>query len=290
MLSIQKVADAAIHRFSALEPFPQPEVVVTRYPVLMMHGFGVFGTLRRGGHLHAEAMHLRSHGVLAYAPNVAPYNTVAVRVPQWIERIERILEETGAERLNVIAHSMGGLDARWLISRMGYHDRIASLVTISTPHHGSSVASAMLEQPELIRRFITGMCNWMGTNVVEECEADFDTAVRELTPEAMEERFNPRVPDHPDVRYWSYAGRAGRGTGVFINPFLIYQNNLLYAREGENDGFVSVDSARWGTFMGTYDADHARSVGLNVPPGVKAGFEAEEFYLDVVRMLAGEGL
>ena len=287
MLRIQKVAEAAIHHFSALEPFPQPEVVSTRYPVLLMHGFGVLGTLRRGGHLHAEAMNLRSHGVLAYAPNVAPYNTVSIRTPYWKDRIEHILRETGAARLSVIAHSMGGLDARYLISRMGMHAHIAALVTVSTPHYGSAVAAAMLEQPDLVRRFVTGMCNWMGTHALRECEADFDTAVRELTPEAVQEHFNPSVPDHPDVRYWSYAGRAGRGTGVPINPFLIPQNNILYAREGENDGFVSVQSAQWGTFLGTYDADHARSVGLNLAPG--SGFSSRRFYLDVVRMLASEG-
>src|SRR5690606_29691427 len=156
-----------VHRFSGLETFPQPYVVRTRYPVLLMHGFGVLGTLRRGGHLHAEALGLRSHGVLAYAPNVAPYNTVAFRAPQWAERIEQILQETGAEKLNVIAHSMGGLDARYLISRMGMHRCIASLVTVSTPHRGTAVATLMLKQPELVRRFVTGMCNWMGTHALE---------------------------------------------------------------------------------------------------------------------------
>lgn len=289
MLRIQKVAGAAVHRLSALEPFPQPRVVVTRYPVLLMHGFGVLGTLRRGGHLHGEAMNLRSHGVLAYAPNVAPYNTVRVRTPFWKARIEQILKETRAERLNVIAHSMGGLDARYVISCMGMHDQVASLVTVSTPHRGSSVAVAMLEQPDLVRRFVTGMCNWMGSAALEECEADFDTAVRELTPEAVAMRFNPMVPDHPDVRYWSYAGRAGRGTDVPINPFLIPQNSVLFAREGENDGFVSVQSAKWGTFLGTFDADHSRSVGVNLPPG-GGGFSANRFYLEVVEMLAAEGL
>ncbi len=287
MLSIPRVAGAAVHRLSGLEPFPQPDVVVTRYPVLLMHGFGVLGTLRRGGHLHAEALDLRSHGVLAFAPNVAPYNTVSFRAPQWKQRIEQILEQTRAEKLNVIAHSMGGLDARYLISRMGMHAHVASLVTVSTPHHGTAIARSMLDQPDLVRRFVTGMCNWMGTHALSECEADFDTAVRELTPEAVQERFNPEVPDHPEVRYWSYAGRAGRGTEVPINPFLIPQNNALYAREGQNDGFVSVQSAQWGTFLGTYDADHARSVGIKF---ANPDFSSRAFYLGIVKMLADNGL
>lgn len=288
MLSLPKAAGAAMHRLSGLEPFPQPRVVTTRYPVLLMHGFGMLGTLRRGGHLHSAAMSLRSHGVLAYAPNVAPYNTVRVRTVWWKKRLEQILEETGAEKVNVVAHSMGGLDARYMISCMGMHASVASLVTVSSPHRGSSVATAMLAQPDLIRRFVTGMADWLGSSAIDECGADFATAVQELTPEAVQEQFNPSAPDHRRVRYWSYAGRAGRGTDVPINPFLIPQNNVLFAREGENDGFVSVKSARWGTFLGTVDADHARSVGLKLAPG--SDFSSNDFYLSIVEMLSSEGL
>lgn len=260
----------------------------TRYPVLLMHGFGLLGALGRGGHLHGAAMSLRQHGVLAYAPNVAPYDNVAARALAWSDRIERILAETQADRLNVIAHSMGGLDARHLISLMGMHEVVVALVTVSTPHQGTSIANYILERPPALRSLIADACNWIGSHTLEDGSANFERAVSELTPTAMGERFNPEVVDHPSVRYWSFAGRAGKGTETPINPLLIPLNNILYAKEGENDGFVSVASAQWGTFMGTIEADHARSVGMAaLPPN--GTFDANAFYLSVVEMLSKEG-
>jgi triacylglycerol lipase len=253
-----------------------------------MHGFGVGASIvRRKGHLHDAAMHLRACGVAAFAPNVAPYETVRVRARQWATRFEQILEATGADRLVCIAHSMGGLDARYLISRMGWHDRIPALVTVSTPHRGTGIASFLLQQPEVVRALMASVTDWFGTHLLADGTADSVTAVRELTPEHVQAVFNPSVPDHPDVRYWSYAGRGGKNTEVLMHPFFRFLNAQLHRTEGENDGLVSVRSARWGTFMGTVEADHAQQVGLM--PALNPGFDANGFYQAIVERLAKEG-
>lgn len=281
------LAERALQRIAGLDPFPQPSVIPVRYPVVLMHGFGMLASFRRGGHLHDEALSLRQHGVRAYAPNVAPYNRVPIRAEMWKSRIERVLEETGADRVNIIAQSMGGLDARYLISRLGMHAVVASLTTISTPHHGSPIASITLTQPERLRTFLADMVNWVGAAILDESKSDVLQAVTELVPAYCCDTFNPGCPDHPDVRYWSYAGAAGKGTDTPINPFMLVNNALLYNREGINDGFVSVESAKWGTFLGTIPADHAQEVGINVLPGKT--FDSNAFYRDVVRFLANEG-
>lgn len=231
-------------------------------------------------------MHLREHGVPAFAPNVAPYNTVRYRADMWKARLDHILRETGARRLNVIAQSMGGLDARYLISTVGMHDRVAALVTISTPHHGTGIADLVLEQPEWARKWMADVLNWMGDRALEDASADFLRSVAELTPSYVDEVFNADVPDHPSVRYYSYAAQAGKGTDAPINPVLRILNDRLFPREGVNDGFVSVESARWGTFLGTIDADHGQQVGLT--PGQSA-FDANAFYVSVVEHLSAEG-
>jgi len=279
--------ESAWHRMTGLAPFPEPPIIRTHYPVVLMHGFGLMASMRRGGHLHQEAMNLRAHGVLAFAPNVAAYNTVAVRSEMWRRRIETVLEETGAERVNLIAHSMGGLDARYVIARLGLHASVASLVTVSTPHRGSSVASLVLEQPERVRTWLAGIFNWMGTRALEDATSDFLTSVAQLTPEYIGQEFNPHVPDHPDVRYFSYAGVAGKGTDVPIHLFLEVLNRPLLDREGPNDGFVSVESAKWGEFLGTVDADHVQQVGLSFM--MRNTFDSNQFYADIVRHLAQEG-
>ena len=283
-----KFTESAIQRLAGLEAFPQPPVIPLRHPVMLMHGFGIMAAFQRGGHLHQEAMYLRQRGVRAYAPNVAPYNSIRVRAEMWKERVHHILAETNAETLSLIAHSMGGLDARYLISKLGLHEHVRALVTIATPHRGTAIAESVLNQPDLVRDWLANVADYIGTRALKDTPSDVLQAVSELTPDHMASSFNPDVPDHPSVRYWSYAGQAGRGTDVPLDPFFYVLNSIVYKREGVNDGYVSVDSAKWGTFMGTIDADHARQIGIRSSLG--ADFDSNAFYADVVRMLADEGL
>jgi triacylglycerol lipase len=182
---------------------------------------------------------------------------------------------------------MGGLDARYLISKAGFHKVVASLVTVSSPHRGSGIANLVLEQPQRMQLWTADVLNWMGTASMGEIASDFLGSVPELTPEYVLNEFNAAVPDHPSVRYFSYAGQAGKGTGVPINPLLLVLNLPLYAREGPNDGFVSVESARWGEFLGTIGADHAAQVGIKFLGN--RSFDSHEFYRMVVARLAEEG-
>ncbi len=283
-----KLKGNALRRLAALEPFPEPPILHVRYPVMLMHGFGMMAAFRRGGMLHPIALRLREQGVWAYAPNVAPYETVPVRAQMWKDRLLHVLEETGADRVNLIAHSMGGLDARYLISELAMHPVVASLTTVASPHRGTALADIVLEQPERIHSWLAGLANWMSTAAMEEASADFTGAVAELTPEYVEETFNPAVPDHPSVQYWSYAGRAGKGTDVPISPLLRPLNALLYARDGINDGFVALSRAQWGHYLGALDADHVQQIGLDFAS--RNDFDAHAFYRSVVEMLAREGL
>ncbi|PSQ89626.1 MAG: lipase [Bacteroidetes bacterium QS_4_64_154] len=250
---------SALRRITGLEPSPQPSIIPVRTPIVLMHGFGVGASFRRGGHLHQEALHLRSRGVRAIAPNVSPYSTVRARTAQWDDRLRRVLEEVQTQRLVLVAHSMGGLDARYLISEMGWHEQVDALVTIATPHRGSAVASLVLDQPELVRNWLTDAADWLGTHIL----------------------------DHPDVAYWSYGCQAGKGTDAPIAPIFRYSNQYLFEREGVNDGIVSVQSAHWGEYQGTVDADHSRQVGLS--PGLASHFDSNAFYASIVKKLADDG-
>ncbi|MFP4228251.1 MAG: esterase/lipase family protein [Salinivenus sp.] len=278
---------AALQRLTRLEPFPQPALIPTRHPVVLMHGFGIGASFRRGGHLHKQALHLRSRGVRAVAPNVSPYNTVRARTETWDRRLRHVLDETNTDRLSIIAHSMGGLDARYLISNMGWHRRIEVLVTVAAPHRGSAVATLILSQPDTVRDWLTDMANWLGSHVLEDGSANMREALRELTPEYVQNTFNSEVPNHPDVTYYSYGCQAGKGTASPITPIFRYFNKYLYEHEGLNDGIVSVQSARWGSYLGTVDADHAQQVGI--PSRFGAPFDADAFYAAIAQRLADEG-
>jgi len=280
----KQLTAAALQRIAGLEAFPQPSIIPLQTPVVLMHGFGMGATFRRGGHLHEEAMYLRSRGIRAYAPNVAAYNTVEARSSMWLRRIAPILDETRSERIVIIAHSMGGLDARHLIYHEGLHEVVDVLITVSTPHRGSSIANLVLEQPSVVRKWMMEMADWLGTHALEDATANALQAITQLTPAYLRNSFNPETPDHPDVDYWSFAGHAGKGTDISLDPVLRFLNAYLYEREGPNDGFVSVDSARWGTFCGTVDADHARQVGFQSKLG-GANFDSNGFYATIAERL-----
>jgi triacylglycerol lipase len=268
----------------ALTPFPQPDVVAIRHPVVFMHGLGIFAAVGRKGQMHEQAMHLRKHGALAFAPNVVPYNTIDVRARAWKGRIQSILDHTGHQDVHLIAHSMGGLDARYMISKLDGFEFVETLTTISTPHRGSSIATQVVEQPDRVRRWITEVMNWLGETAYTDGPADALAAIAELTPEYVNDTFNSLVPDHPSVTYRSYAGRAGKGTSIPINPLLLLYNGKLYELEGVNDGFVSIESAKWGDFQEVLDADHSCQLGLRRTPG--NSFDSSEFFLSVARDLA----
>lgn len=152
-------------------------------------------------------------------------------------------------KINLVSHSMGGLDARYLISKLhGPHSpyKVVSLTTVSTPHHGSECADFV---QELIRQesFLGGFC---------------PPSIYQLTTGYLKQ-FNKEVLDDPDVAYFSYGARMRpRWFSVFRPSWHIIKGRLQKAGKGkavysDNDGMVSVSSSKWGHYLGTLDeVDH----------------------------------
>ena len=288
---LSRRAESVARRVVELTPFPQPPLCPTRHPLVLMHGFGALANLMQGGVLHAEAMYLRGHGVWAYAPHVNPYDTIAVRAEAWRDRLEQVRTETGAAKVNLVGFSSAGLDARHLAGPLGYAEHIASIITVSTPHRGSALVRYLLDQPDGLQRWAVALMDFVGRAAYEIAPPHAHEALEELTPAYAEGTFNPTHPDasldDAGIYRASYAGRAGRGTDVSTHPALAVPNRILYRLDGVNDGLVTVESARWGAFLGTLDADHARQIGLRLTPG---SFDACAFYLGLAKHLRERGL
>lgn len=284
--ALARRAEALARRAVELEPMPQPPLRPTRYPVVLMHGFGALANTVQGGVLHAEAMHLRVRGVWAYAPHVNPYDTVAVRAAAWAERLDIVLAETGADKVNLIGFSSGGLDARFLATELGWAPRLASVVTVAAPHRGTPLVRFLLDRPERQRAWALGLMDFFGRAAYESAPPHAADALAELTPEAVVERFGP----DPIPGAWcaSFAAQAGKGATASMYPPLVVPNRLLYGLAGLNDGIVPTASAAWGEMLGTLDADHARLVGLTLTPS--ALFESRAFYASVCDRLWARGL
>ena len=123
-----------------------------QYPVLFVHGMGFRDRdwLCYWGRIPQA---VKEMGCSVFFGGQDSSGVVETNGAHLAKRIDEILEETGAEKLNVIAHSKGGLDTRYVISTLGYADKIASLTTISTPHNGSKFMDILMKFPHFLIRF-----------------------------------------------------------------------------------------------------------------------------------------
>ena len=122
----------ALHRLLIRDPKPAP----TRRAVVLIHGVlvndGLWFVLRR----FLVRRGVKPVYTINYGP---PFADIERFAKQLRARVETICAATGAERVVLVAHSMGGLVARAYLRRFGA-GRVARLVTIGTPHHGSILA------------------------------------------------------------------------------------------------------------------------------------------------------
>ncbi len=192
-------------------------------------------------------------------------------------QIEVYLKKTGSSKVNIIAHSMGGLDSRYMISKLDMADKVASLSTVGTPHWGTSIADWGTKHGSIVVQILNTFLN-MDTKLIYD-----------LTRESCQ-RFNEEVKIVPQVKYFTYSGSIGKHS---INPLFWPAYNVIAKKEGENDGLVSVNSARWGvegvTYMGNFRADHLDLIGWNLGLRILRSFNARRFYHHVAENVKKAG-
>ena len=258
------------------------------YPIVLAHGVCRFDVLWNqvlrvddSDDPRIDSLHyfkgirtmLKEKGFTVCHSRVAWAADVNTRANDLRQNVRRILNETKAEKVNIIGHSMGGLDARHMLfndrSQGKIHERIASLTTISTPHEGSPFADWGLEHFPLLPVVFQNI----GLDV---------SGLKDLRTEACK-RFN----NDPDVQafetecestihFRTYAGKQ-KFWGIFSllkGPFRIIEK-----KEGENDGLVSVRSAQWRAkyFQEALDeTDHLNELGWWDPDQIAVGESPRE--------------
>jgi triacylglycerol esterase/lipase EstA (alpha/beta hydrolase family) len=270
----------------------------TRYPIVFFHGMaGTDNFLGIMDYWYGVTPILSEAGYLTEMPPGGALAEPAQRAAQFSEALDGMEEEGLGRRFNLVAHSQGGVDARYLISALNQGERIASLTTIASPHHGSPFADivggtvfAIPGFNQLVDEALTEFTELLGLGPGELAEA-----TKSVTVEAMEE-FNATMLDSEHTAYFSWSGRTCGyaellcqydNNGEIVSPMFWASYRLIAAIAGPNDGLVPIDSAQWGEHLGTLPADHLDEVGLLF--GQSGTFDHEAFYLSEARRLAEQG-
>ena len=265
------------------------EICKTRYPVLMVHGvfFRDWRYFNYWGRIPAT---LIRNGASIYYGNQQSAASCDKSGEELAGRIKQIVEETGCEKVNIIAHSKGGLDSRCAISKFGMDKHVATLTTVNTPHYGCKFADWILSK--VSRGFFEAVADKYNRTLklAGDTNPDFCSAVECLTATGCE-KFNEECPDSPDVKYYSIGSVSVKaGSGRFpLN--LSYRFVKLF--DGENDGLVSLDSMKWGENFevlrpdGQRGISHGDVIDLN-RENIK-GFDARELYVKLLSKLKEQG-
>ncbi len=117
----------------------------TQYPIVLLHGFLGSEHLLGSDYFYRIADGLRKEGAIVYAPTRSAVNSTEVRGEQTIAFLNSLREQYGYTKFNLIGHSQGGIDARYV---MGQHpDWVASVTTIGAPNDGSFPSDFALANP-----------------------------------------------------------------------------------------------------------------------------------------------
>ena len=309
------------------------------YPIVLAHGIARFDALvdmvvgvdndDAFDHKHYFKnirTHLNSLGFDTWHTQVDWAGPVATRASDLKRGVEAILQKTGAAKVHIIGHSMGGLDARHMLfdnKSQGFHQKVASVTTIATPHQGSPVADFVrnpiaffrdraeesvaspeeqlegLKDSDEFREFARLFeidPERFGAPPSEDLESVSILAglagVLDLTTEATA-AFNAASLEWEKtsgVSYQAYAGAQPRDQ-IFLP--LRFAWSLIHDREGDNDGLVSVESAKWARehFQKTLEADHLNELGWwpdihDTVERARKEQESRAFYSNVAEGLA----
>ena len=225
----------------------------TRYPLLMVHGMGFRDRkhLNYWGRIPAK---LIRRGAKVFYGGQDSAGSVGDSAARLAKSLEAALESSGAEKVNIIAHSKGGLEAR-LLASMGYADRIASISTINTPHNGSLTVDRLMRLPSPLIRLAARLTDLWMKLLGDECPDSMSCF--ELFTTAAAERFNAENPVPEGVLCQSFAFKlkTARGDLTMLIPDLVVKRF-----DGENDGRLSGRAVRWARFRGVYTSVSGRGI------------------------------
>jgi len=256
-------------RITGVTPGPGTGARGPPLPVVLVHGLYGFDRIGVPGakldYFRGIARHLGELGCHAHAVRLPSAASVPARAHELVTAIDALPHD----RVDVIAHSLGGLDARYALARLGLDRKVRALVTVGTPHRGTPLADLA----------VGGPLDW-ARRIVRAVGVPVD-ALEWLSTEALT-RFNQEVLDVPGVRYACVVGGV-RAASTPVALALAPAHAYLQRVSGANDGLVPIASQYWGETLAEIEADHFAQVGWQV--AMRRSFDALGLYAFVVARL-----
>ncbi len=261
----------------------------TRYPILLVHGvfFRDNEKLNYWGRIPAE---LEQNGATIYYGNHRSAGSIAVCGEEIAARVRQICAQTGCEKINIIAHSKGGLDSRFAIANCGISGKVASITTINTPHRGCLFADWLLAKaPQGLKQSVAMTYNG-AARLIGDKEPDFLLAVSDLTHERASNADATLAL--PEGIFAQSVGSVMRRAGSGRFP-LNLSHSFVAGFDGRNDGLVGEGSFAFGERFTLLDLpvkrgiSHADMIDLN-RENIE-GFDVREFYVQLVADLKKRG-
>lgn len=265
------------------------KICSTKYPILLVHGVFFRDTkyFNYWGRIPGE---LETNGATIFYGNHHSASSVADSASELKLRIIEILSETGAEKLNIIAHSKGGLDCRYAISKLGISNKVASLTTINTPHRGCLFADCLLSKiPSSIKNKVADTYN-STLRKFGEPNPDFLAAVNDLTYNYCKQ-LNKEMPTPQGIYCQSVGSVLTKATNGKFPLNLSY--HLVKHFSGENDGLVDEASFKWGKNYILLRPTEKRGIShgdmIDLNRQNFRGFDVRDFYVNLVSDLKNKG-
>jgi triacylglycerol lipase len=253
-----------------------------KHPIVLVHGLGARSAYGPVQYFFGLPKILEDAGNRYAVARLTPWHTIEWRANQLKKQIEAHFP---GEKVNLVAHSMGGLDSRYLVSQLGFADRVASVTTIGTPNRGSTLAdlsTGLLSEGPVANVAWTSANRLLG---LIKCSTE---GLKQVTTRYSSETLSGQLVDAPGVGYFSAASAIPASFMKASLPGFWIPNQLLRRFEGDNDGFVSVHSAMWGNHICTYQGDHYGQIGQLL--GRSRGLDYLAFYGEILRRLNREAM
>jgi triacylglycerol lipase len=217
----------------------------TKYPIILVHGIAIkdLKLIKSFGEIDRI---LKIQGHIVYKANTDGFGSVENNAKQLKEEILKVMELENTDKVNIIAHSKGGLDAKYMIKYLDMENHVASLTTLCTPHKGSPIATNILKLPRFLIKFIAFWINFWYRLFGDKNPDAYQTCQDLKRVDSIEEE-TLSFTDKVYCQSFSTAITKAKDDFIMGIPLMF---SRYFEKDISTDGLVPLDSTYFGEYKG----------------------------------------